>query len=199
MGEMGVDERMASVWYRSRALAGKSQEYMALEMGIARKTVQNWEKGVSAPSVMQAIEWFRVLDVSPLPYLFEYIYPDLEKLSATDEDKRLKQALFKLLESLPVEGIRQILYLFYGDHGSSPRAVMHLVNAHLQTPMKDRIAHGELILKNYELAKRKGKLTGAEHIKPDEALLREAIRRGEEAYLADKEAYIINGEYDRQE
>ena len=175
----------------ARNLSGKSQEYMALELGIARKTVQNWERGASEPTIGQAIAWFKALDVKPLPYLFQIIHEDLEGIGSGDDLARLHNSLAKLIKELPEEGMRQLLYLFYGEHGSSPRAVLNMLTAHLQTPMSDRVIQGSVILKNYEIAKKKNCLTNAEHIQPNVELLNKAIAMGEEAYLQDKKTYIL--------
>lgn len=37
-------KRFAKIWWKSRADAGKSQEFMALSLGVSKKTIQNWEK-----------------------------------------------------------------------------------------------------------------------------------------------------------
>lgn len=184
------DHFLARTLRETRMKKAFSQERVALEMGIARKTVQNWEKGISAPSIEQAIEWFRILEISPLPYLFQYVYPDMEKISASDDDKRIRVSLLTLLSELPPEGIRQLLYLFYGDHGSSPRAVLNLITAHLQTPIRDRVVASHIILKNYEMSQRRDENTSKDHIHPDVKLIRDAISRGEDAVLNDRETYV---------
>lgn len=176
----------------ARNLSGKSQEYMSMELGIARKTVQNWENGVSEPSLGQAIEWFKVLDINPLPYLFQVVYPDMDGISSRDDIATIRNALNSLLLSLSDEGIRQLMYLFYGKHGSSPRAVMNLITAHLQTPMGARVSQGNIILKNYEIALKKDKLTDKDHIQPNIELLKDAIAKGEEAEIKDASAYILD-------
>lgn len=176
----------------SRNVSGKSQEYMAFELGVARKTVQNWEKGISEPSLGQALEWFKAISINPLPYIFQVVYEDMDGINAKDDISKLKQFLTKLLDDLPDEGVRQLLYLFYGDHGSSPRAVLNMVTAHLQTPMKDRVSQGHIILKNYEIARVKGVSTSYEHVQPNVELLRDAIAKGEEAYINGVEAYILD-------
>lgn len=176
----------------SRNLSGKSQEYMSLELGIARKTVQNWEKGVSEPSLGQAIEWFKLLDINPLPYLFQVVYPDMNGISSADDITTIRKGLDNLLLSMPEEGIRQLMYLFYGDHGSSPRAVLNMLTAHLQTPMGARVSHGNVILKNYEMARKKGRLTDENHIQPNVELLKAAIAKGEEAEVKNASAYILD-------
>ncbi len=165
----------------TRNEAGKSQEYMAFELGITRRTIVNWENGVSEPSIGQAISWFKLVGKNPIPYLLQSVYPDMDKISHKDDDARILAALMQLINDLPAEGVRQLMYLFFGDHGSSPRAVLQMINAHLQTPMKDRIAHGQLISTNYEIAKRTGTLARPEHIQPDLICLNEAIASAKEA------------------
>lgn len=175
----------------ARRTAGKSQEYMALELGVARKTVQNWESGASEPSVTQAIEWFRVLDISPLPYFLQIVHKDIKGINAQDEPAKLRGALLKLVQELPEESVRQLLYLFYGTHGSAPRAVLNMLTAHLQVPMEDRVTNGTLILKSYELAKKRGKITELDHVQPNLQLLKKAIAMGEEAAVKEANAYVM--------
>lgn len=171
--------------------SGKSQEFMALELGVARRTIQNWETGVSEPGVSQAIEWFIVLGRNPIPFLLQYLFPVMDHISAGDDTDKLRRALARLIQELPDEGVRQLLYLLYGDHGSSPKAVLHLMNAHLQTPMKDRIIQAEIITKNYELAKMTGTLARPDHIQPSVELLHSAIASGEKAYFNGESEYMI--------
>lgn len=179
---------------QSRYASGKSQEFIADALGIARKTVQNWERGVSKPTIDQAIQWFYALEISPVPYLYQYVYPNLDRLSASDNDIRLRDALIHVISELPSDEMRQLLYLFYGDHGSSPRAVMNMVTAHLQTPMHDRVTQGSVILKNYEIAKKRDILTDKSHIQPDVELLKRAIEAGESAAVRGVGEYMISVE-----
>lgn len=183
-------KRLGLILGTTRTRVGRSQEFMAIELGIARKTVQNWEKGSTSPSFDQITQWFRILNVSPLPYLFQYLFPSMEGIKGSDDDKRIKQALLILIDDLPPEGIRQLLYMFYGDHGSSPRAIMNLVTAHLQTPMKDRVTQAGVIVHNYELARKKSNLTGPTHIQPNMQFLKQALEDGEKAVLENSNSYI---------
>lgn len=178
----------------ARSLSGKSQEYMALELEVARKTVQNWEKGVSEPTIGQAINWFKAINVSPIPYLIQVVHSDMDGISAADNITKLRESLHQLLDETPEEGIRQLMYLFYGDHGSSPRAVLNMLTAHLQTPMNCRVIHGHLIMKNYEIAEKKGLLTDSKHVQPNQKLLRYAIAKGEEADIHNDKAYVLQSE-----
>ena len=174
-----------------RTAKGMSQEKMALELGVARKTVQNWEKGTSAPSVDQTIKWYHVLGVSPIPYLVEYIYPPRKEEDPRAEEVQMRCSLEKLIGGLPFETVRELLFLFLVDHGSSPQAIMDLITAHLQTPMGDRVVQANIILHNYEMASYKNGLTAPSHVQPDMELLRDAIRRGEQAFIKGASGYIL--------
>lgn len=178
----------------ARSISGKSQEYMSLELEVARKTVQNWEKGVSEPTIGQAVCWFKAIDVSPIPYLIQVVHSDMDGISAADNINKLKSSLHQLIDEIPEEGIRQLLYLFFGNHGSSPRAVLNMVTAHLQTPMKDRVVHGHIILKNYEIAKKKGTITSARHVQPNQKLFELALAKGEEAEINNAKAYVLHSD-----
>lgn len=175
----------------ARGESGKSQEFMALELGVSRKTVQNWESGASEPSVTQAIEWFRILNISPLPYFLQIVHTDMQGINSKDDVGKLRAALLKLVGELPEDSLRQLLYLFYGTHGSSPRAILNMLTAHLQTPLEDRVTSSTLILKSYELAKKKGKTTEKDHVQPNLELLKKAIAMGEEAAVKNANAYVI--------
>lgn len=174
----------------TRNESGKSQEYMAFELGVTRRTIVNWESGVSEPSIGQAILWFKLIDKNPIPYLLQIVYPDMDKISHKDDDSRILTSLMELINDLPTEGVRQLMYLFFGDHGSSPRAVLNMVTAHLQTPMKDRIAHGQLIATNYEIANRTETLARPDHIQPDFNYLMDAIAAAKVAVEKDAKEYI---------
>lgn len=187
---MEQKEFLAHALRQSRNLSGLSQEYVSFELGVARKTVQNWEKGVSEPTIDQALNWFKTVKVSPLPYLFQYVYPQMENISSADHIEELRKSLMLMVEAMPEEAVRQVLYLFYGDHGSAPRAVLNMVTAHLQTPMRDRVVAGSVILKNYEMAKKQGNITDENHVQPDVELLRHAINKGEEAAVANEDCYV---------
>lgn len=169
-------KRFSKIWWRSRADAGVSQEYVAIGVGVSRKTVQNWEKGISSPDLFQASEWFNVLGLNPLPYFLDFIFPqNVDGIKSKDEDKRIDEALKQLIEQLPAAGKRQLLYMLYGNHGSSPNAVLNLMNAHLQAPLKDRIVHAAMIVENYELEKMLGNLVCPSNIQPDIKMLRTSM------------------------
>lgn len=184
-------ERLSKILIKARSQSGLSQESMALKLGVAKRTIQNWEKGTSAPTLPQAIELFRIMNVPAMPYFLEFIFPDFENVNSNCEDEELRIQLIKLIETLPSEGIRQLMYIFYGDHGSSPRGILNMVTAHLQTPMQNRYNHGSTILNNYYLAKDSNQLTDVNHIQPNTTLLENAIDNGRNAILNGKNSYTL--------
>lgn len=179
-----------NIWRRSRYDAGVSQEYVANHIGVSRKTVQNWESGVSTPDFNQSTKWFEALGLNPLPYFLGYLYPEnLEDIKAGASDQQVDAALRQLLNDLPNEGKRQLLYLFYGDHGSSPRAVLNLITAHLHLPMRERIAQADIIVDSYELDAATGLLVGADHVAPDINLVKRAIAKAKAAVTSGHKGY----------
>lgn len=195
MNDVVLKERkkmtIAEALRSTRNESGKSQEYMSFELGVTRRTILNWENGVSEPSIGQTIAWFKLVNKNPIPFLLQVSYPDMDKISHADDDAKILTSLMQLINDLPAEGVRQLMFLFFGNHGSSPRAVLQMITAHLQTPMKNRIVHGQLIATNYELALRTGELTRPEHIQPDLDYLNTAIETAKNAAEKKANEYIL--------
>ena len=186
---MDQKDFLAFALKESRVSSGISQEYLAFELGVARKTVQNWEKAISEPTIDQALCWFKVVNVSPLPYLFQYVYPNMEGINGKDSVEKLRDALLSLISVLPEEAVRQLLFLLYGDHGGAPRAVLNLMTAHLQTPLHDRVIAANVIIKNYEMAKEQNTLAKPLHVQPDIDFLNHAAEAGEKSAIAGNSTY----------
>ena len=182
--ESRVDKaaRFAKIWWKSRADAGKSQEYMAMALGVSKKTIQNWEKGISSPSLFQSTEWFNLLGQNPIHYYLTFLYPDMfERLTPDVEDERIEHALLNLIKDLtPVEK-RQLLYLIAGEHGSSWYSLLQLFTAHCHTSMRSRVAVARLIMENFEIDSKTGDLVCPENVMPDVEMLRHAIKKGKTA------------------
>ena len=191
--EKDIDlQRFAKVWRQSRYDAGVSQDYVAKRMNITKKTVQNWEQGLSTPSQINAFRWFKAVDRQPLPYYLELLYPEFENLSPyTDDDIKIERALDVLLHTLPAYAKRELLYCAYGNHGSSPIAVLEMVTAYLHTPLRHRLNIAQAIATNYEVCKASNDIINCNHIMPHMGLLRKAIRSGRESILCGKETYTV--------
>lgn len=184
-------KRLSRMLMLSRAESGMSQEKVALELGIAKKTVQNWERGISTPTLPQAIAWFRVMKVAAMPYFLQFMFPEIEGTKSSLGNEEIKKQLISLIEELPSEGVRQLMFLFYGNHGSSPRAVMNFVTAYLQMPLRERHNVDNLIYSSYEISSEKKTLTKKEHIMPDSDILKKALLKEKEAIVQGKDSYMV--------
>ena len=171
--------RFSKIWKQSRVDAHKTQEFMADGIGVSKKTIRNWEKGVTAPDMFEGGEWFRVLGINPIPYLLSFLYPDImDGISPTDEDSRIEEALNLLIKKTTTTEKRQLLYLMAGRHGSSWYSLLQMFTAHCHTTMQSRVAAARLILENYEMEDENDMLVCADNVRPDLELLRNAIFRG---------------------
>lgn len=185
-----ISARFAKMWRTSRESVGKSQDYMARALGVSKKTVQNWEAGTSCPSQEKGFAWFVILDLQPLPYYLRLLYPEeFDDLTPCSDDKAIEQALCTVIKDIPSEMKRKILYLLTGAHGSSPLAVMEVITAHLQTPLRDRLNVAQSIATNYEMAQSAGKVKRPDHIQPNMELISSGIQLGKEAVKAGKNSY----------
>lgn len=183
-------QRFAEMHYKARCKADKSQEYMAMELGVAKKTVQNWEKGISSPSFFQSLEWFRALGINPMPYYVSLIYPSasVDVDSGTD-DEEIDKAFDEMMKNIPRSGKRALLFLFYGKHGSSPNAIMNMMLAHLHTPMQSRTLHARLISETYEMDEKLGNIVCPDNIRPNITALNKAIDSAKNATINKQNSY----------
>lgn len=183
-------KRFAEMHAQARVKVGFSQEDMAMELGVAKKTVQNWEKGVSSPSFFQSLEWFRILGLNPMPYYVKCIYPEaITDVTLNTSDDEINKAFSELIKDIPMSGKRALLYLFYGKHGSSPNAVMQMMLAHLHTGMKGRALHASLIAQTYEMEKELDALVCPENIQPNIPALEKAIDSAKQAFIKNQTSY----------
>ena len=182
--------RFAKIWWESRSDAGKSQEYMALGMGVSKKTIQNWEKGISSPNLFQSVEWFNLLGENPMHYYLEFLYPHLfEGLCPDVDDENVEEALLTLIkESTPLER-RQLLYLIAGEHGSSWYSLLQMFTAHCHTSMRSRVAAARLIYENFDLDSKTGELVCPQCVMPDVDMLYHAIYHGKTAVQNGEQGY----------
>ena len=185
-------ERFANMWVKSRTDAKKSQEYMAKALGVSRKTIQNWEEGFSCPSQEKGFEWFIALDLQPLPYYLEVLYPtEFHNISGTVSDEAIEDALITVIHDLPPASKRKLLYLLYGDHGSDPIALLELFNAYLQVPLKDRLNLASSTVTNYQVAQSMGNIIHTDHIQPDINVLASSFNKAKEAVMQGKTTYTF--------
>ena len=183
-------KRLARIWIDSRKKAGKTQEYMANGLSVSTKTVQNWEKGITAPDLYMSSEWFDLLGINPLPYYLSFMYPELfENIAPEDSDEKLETALMSLIKKSTMTEKRQLLFLMAGSHGSSWYSLLQMFTAHCHTDLRSRVMAAQLILENYEMDKSTNRLVCPKNIQPDIDILREAVENGKKAVYNNKKGY----------
>ena len=183
-------KRFSRIWSESRADAGKTQEFMAEGLGVSKKTVQNWENGVTAPDLFSGSEWFRVLGINPLPYYLSFLFPDLfDGIAPDDSDDIIEQALIELVRNSTPTEKRELLYLMAGRHGSPWYSLLQLFTAHCHTSMRSRVSAARVILDNYEMDEKTGELVCPENVLPDVGFLAHAVEEGKNSVMKHSEGY----------
>ena len=167
-------KRFAQIWSLSRADTGKTQEYMANGLGVSKKTIQNWEKGASAPDLFEGSEWFRVLGINPLPYYLAFLYPWMfDGIKPDDNDEEIEQALLFLVKNMTQVEKRQLLYLMAGRHSS----------------LRSRVTAARTILENYEMDQVCGDLVCPDNVQPDMKMLHHAVEEGKQSVFNQLSGY----------
>lgn len=183
-------DRLASLLADARYKCEVSQAQLAKELGITKKTVQNWEAGISAPTLLQTLEWFRVLGVNPFPYLQAFIYPGILKENVIGKDSKvLREELHERIDNLSDLEVQDLLYILGGKHGSSPYAYLQMALANLQTPIGDRQTVANIIQNNYRNASAMGTLVAPDDVQPDMEALDQAIQQGIQAFRKRSNGY----------
>lgn len=170
-----IVKRFSKIWWKSRADVGKSQEFMALGLGISKKTVQNWERGLSAPNLLQSVEWFRLLGLNPTRYYLEFLYPKLFDVNDLEDENKLDEILINLIKNASTVEKKELIYLMSGEYGGSWFAILQLITMYCQTSLQSRATVARLTLENYEIEEKTGKLINKDKVTPDLSLLKSAI------------------------
>ena len=186
-----VNDRFATMWQKSRADAGKSQEYVAKALGVSKTTVQNWEQGLSCPNQRQGFEWFKALGLPPMPYYMSLLYPEFNSDLSVMNDDQVDVALLALMKDLPTDVKRKILYIATGKHGSSPLGILELMVAHLQLPLQARVSSAVALRTNYEVAEACHALVGTDEITPNIEVIEKAYAAAKKAVKEQKTSYTI--------
>lgn len=180
--------RFADIHLQARLKAKRSQEYMALCLGVSKKTVSNWEKGMSSPTFFQSLEWFKCLNANPFPCYMSLIYPR-KQITIKSTDDEIEDAFDTLIKSISINDKRALLFLFYGDHGSSPHSVLQMMLAHLHTPISSRLANAFLISNLYQLNKQLGNIICPHNILPDMDDLLGSIEKAKTCAMLNENGY----------
>ncbi|MBQ4574457.1 MAG: helix-turn-helix transcriptional regulator [Clostridia bacterium] len=176
--------RFTALLCKARNDAGKSQHYMAVGLGVSKKTIQNWERGVTFPDITQYTAWFKLLGLDPLHYL------TVSDSADSDEDRQLEEQLIMLIRRSSAFEKRELLYLMAGKHGSSWYSLLQMFTTHCHTTMQSRVTAARLILENYEMEAETDELVLPDEITPDLTTLKRAITQGKQAAQKKENGYI---------
>lgn len=194
MNKLDLSDRLAGMLARSRSAGGRSQEYMARALGVSRKTVQNWEDGLSAPSLLVALEWFDVLGVPMYPYIMAVLYPaEIEGIESGTDMTKLRRALQCLVDELDDLHARELLFLLHGSHGSSPTGSLDAVTAYLHLPLSMRCLITDSIVTHYEMAADLDLLQNTDHVAPCVDTLERFLDTARAAVRGGKQSYTFIG------
>lgn len=194
MNNIEFEECLASIWIRSRADSGKSQEYIAQKLGISKRTVQNWEAGEAFPNFKMAVQWFQVLGLPMYPYLMDALYPSqMNAIRGKSEIKEIRSALHTYVDELDDLRAMELLFCLRGGHGSSPTGSIDLSTTYLSLPLPMRVSIASSILLDYELAKNSGNIK-KDHASPVIDTLKRYIETAKIAVLNGKDSYIYEEE-----
>jgi len=176
-------DALSKIWRKAREDAGRSQDYMARKLGVSKKTVQNWESGMSIPNQVMALEWFEVLGIQPLPYYLRALYPQ-----AFDDSKNVETALIQYVRMLSPEAKAKLLFVIYGEHGSSFSELIEMLTAHFHTPDANRITVAQNICTNFEIAQATDSIIKPDSVMPDIKILKNAIIKKRNKILGTNDA-----------
>lgn len=191
MNKLELNERFAYMYRKTREDAGKSQDYMARAMGVSKKTIQNWEDGTSSPNQTKSFEWFEILNLQPLPYYLDALYPGRFDTNNNNDDE-IMDSIIRLVSALPSDAKRKLLFFLSGNHGSSTIGMLELATAHLHVPLEGRINIAQSIATNYELSQYQGKLVCPDQIHPNMETLHRSIELGKRAVIKGEPSYTID-------
>ena len=166
--------RFAEIWHKSRKDAGRSQEYMALSLGVSKKTIQNWERGLSSPDLFQPCEWFYTVHQNPMGYWLDFLYPEL---SGGDTDTGVQERLIAAIRSFPERANRQLLFLMGGKHGCMWQELLQMLTAYCHLGEEARACVCNLVNLSYEIEFGHGSLNCADSTLPDLDLLQQSAQR----------------------
>lgn len=182
--------KISQVLKKSRKASGKTQDYVAQKLGVSKKTIQNWEKGITCPDLIQWEMWFTSLGQNPLPYHLSVQYPWLsDDITDLNDDSKIEEDLVQLIHNMPTIEKKELLFLMSGLHGSSWYSLLQMFTAHCHTTMQSRVAAARIILENYEMESRTGEIVCKGEIMPDTKMLSHAINQGKQAAQNNQNRY----------
>lgn len=190
MTEREIDDRIALYLAETRSIADITQADMAKRLDVSRRTIQAWEAGESYPRFSKILQWMFITRQNPIRILLEVAAPIFDHIKGSDNDARIETALLERIKSLRINEKRGILFILFGNHGSSVYAFLQLCVAYLHCPMSDRQNITLQVINNYKNAKAMGTIVSPDNIEPDMDALERAFEKKRQAYINGENSYI---------
>lgn len=182
----GFRDRYAHVIRQARADAGLSQIEVSDMIGVSRSTIQKWEDGSATPSLEKFLDYLEKIQRPSIPYMLYLSDPEhYEKATVGSA----RATLLDLVNNLGDETIKKLFFVCFANHGSDAFAILDMVVADLQTPLRARINVAHEVMVNYEIARRHGDTSRGSNTYPDISNLNHAIESGVEAVISHRDSY----------
>lgn len=193
-------DKIALMLYQARSNAHLSQDAMAEALGVSRKTIQKWEDGSLCPNLKKVIEWFDYTGEPLYPYLVHLLHGDsFSGLGAGAQYADLKAVMHLYIDEMSDDRIRELVYLMYSDHGSTPSGVLDLITAYLHLPLDRRACIASAILHAYVICEATGQLRGTDHIMANVDYLKRCCDYATQAVMDGKNSYTNKEVYNETE
>lgn len=111
-----MDSKLCKILLQSRYEGNISQIKLADEIGVNKKTIMNWEQGITQPSIENIIKWFDACGVNPMHYFLEYISPGAFDNVDYKSEQTINEAFNSLTELMSYEDKMALLYIYFGHH-----------------------------------------------------------------------------------
>lgn len=184
-------DKIALMLSKARTNAKLSQDTMAEAMGVSRKTIQKWEDGTLCPNMKKVIQWFDVTGEPLYPYMVTLLHEgSFEGLGPNKDTEVIKDAIYTYIDEMSDRRVRELTYLMYSDHGSTPSGVLDLITAYLHLPLDRRVCIASAVLHAYIICESTNQLRGTDHILPNIKFLKHCCDSATEAVMKGKGSYM---------
>lgn len=179
---------VAEILREIRTEAGWSKARMADRLNVGERTYARYEAGDSSPTLPEFLDMLDAVDAPALSVIMRHIYPESYEPKTGTAAARQALASF-IMNDMSDRGVRQLLYILQGPHGSSVEAQLQLFTALDHMPMDIRLAVAKLALNAWEITSARDNVINPEYTGPDIELLRHAIIKAHEAVIAGRNNY----------
>lgn len=165
---------------------------LAKELNVSVKTIQKWkDDGTTFPSFTNTFALYDACAVNPEYSIHKIIRPEIINFDYnTISIDKLREFCIRLTKIQDDRCLAILYYIFFGNHGSDPKAYMQMGLANARSTVGYRHLIATVTYHNYEVAKQMDRLTDPNAVQPDLESAKSAINKGQEAYFENKRGYV---------